>query len=103
MIMNMPTLQFKRQKAFRLFELLVVISVIGVLAGLLFPIVQAALKAARRFVNWAISILPNMEQSNLNSSFDNRISIELSVNERLRTARVSSYLCPFDPRTAVEF
>ncbi len=54
-------------------------------------------------VTWAISILPNMEQSNLYNTFNSRVSINLTENERLRTTRINTYLCPSDPSSGAEF
>ena len=54
-------------------------------------------------INWAISILPLLEQSSLFSGFDSRVSVHSTVNEPVRTARVVTYQCPSDPGNSGEF
>ncbi len=136
-----------RVRGFTLVELLVVITIIGILISLLLPAVQAAREAARRAQcqnnlkqlglaclnyestykvfppasqwqdlwpghdsqdideqnqdnlreNWAIVILPFLEQQPLYDAFDLSLPTNHPNNERARSTRLAVMLCPSDP------
>ena len=133
--MSRPTVP----RAFTLVELLVVITIIGILIALLLPAVQAAREAARRSqcsnnvkqiglavhnyheafkvfpaggiteglccatpgrVNWAISILPYVEQLALYQQYDMRYTNESVQNRFVVQQIVSAYTCPSDAVTS---
>ena len=128
------------RSGFTLVELLVVITIIGILISLLLPAVQAAREAARRAQcqnnlkqlglglmnyestfkafppasvwqnlsdmntqnqgnlrqNWAIIILPFIEQQPLYDSFDLSLPISDAANRDERGVELSTMLCPSD-------
>jgi len=47
--------------------------------------------------NWAIAILPHIEQTALNSVYNKNLPNESAVNAAVRTARVDIFVCPTDP------
>lgn len=131
-----------RRDAFTLVELLVVITIIGLLIALLLPAVQSARESARRAqcannvkqlalgalnyessqhcfppsinvqgaesgvdpttsklrINWAICLLPYLEQQPLFDSFDLSRAISDSENSTPRGSSLPMMLCPSDDR-----
>jgi len=49
--------------------------------------------------NWALLILPYLEEGALLGSYDQRTYNEAPENEPVRRARLAAYLCPADPGT----
>jgi len=49
--------------------------------------------------NWAILILPHIEQDNLFKLYDQTKTVEHANNNALRTSFVKTYNCPSDPNT----
>jgi len=49
-------------------------------------------------MNWAIAILPYLEQKSLHASYDNRVCNEAAENESVRETLVDVYACPSDRR-----
>lgn len=47
--------------------------------------------------NWALLMLPQLDQTNLYNDFDSRAPIDDPVNEAIRTAELSVFRCPTDP------
>lgn len=52
------------------------------------------------YENWAISILPYIEQGNLDDLYNYNAVNESPVNATVRTTPVKIYVCPTDPSTA---
>jgi prepilin-type N-terminal cleavage/methylation domain-containing protein/prepilin-type processing-associated H-X9-DG protein len=54
--------------------------------------------AFQYYVNWAISLLPYLEQDNLYRQYNNAIPNQDPGNQAFRTTYVAVYTCPVDPR-----
>ncbi len=53
--------------------------------------------------NWAIALLPFIDQTTLHGSFDPSLPIDDPVNRPFRTKRIPTYLCPSDGNNDVAF
>ena len=49
------------------------------------------------YENWAIAILPYMEQDSLNNLFSKAQTNESAINAPVRQAKVGMFICPTDP------
>ncbi|MAT16651.1 MAG: prepilin-type cleavage/methylation domain-containing protein [Planctomyces sp.] len=51
---------------------------------------------ARMMANWAIMILPFIEEGNLHKQYNSELPVSDPENEVVRTKRVATYICPSD-------
>jgi len=54
--------------------------------------------AEQYYVNWAIALLPYLEQDNLYRQYNNTIPNQAAGNQAFRATYVAVYTCPIDPR-----
>lgn len=57
--------------------------------------------STQSFTNWAIELLPYLEQDNLYKQYNNNFRNEATQNAFVRTQNVKSYLCPSDLRDPI--
>jgi prepilin-type N-terminal cleavage/methylation domain-containing protein/prepilin-type processing-associated H-X9-DG protein len=62
-----------------------------------FPFGSNATSLNTCYENWAISILPHLEQNALDGLYQKNQLNEAAVNAPVRTARVNIFVCPTDP------